>query len=43
MDSMTEEELDSTEDKPFNDTRIVRIAKGSGTRPEEVFFLMQEY
>ena len=41
MDSMTEEELDSTKD--FTDSRIFRVAKGSGTRPEEVIFLIQEY
>jgi signal recognition particle subunit SRP54 len=33
MDSMTDLELDSIEEKPFNDTRILRIAKGSGTHP----------
>jgi len=44
MDSMTEEELTSVEEKPiFNDARIFRIAKGSGTRPEEVVLLLQEY
>lgn len=41
MDSMTNEELDSM--KPLDDTRMIRIARGSGTRPEEVMFLMEEY
>lgn len=41
MDSMTNEELDGI--KQLNDTRIIRIAKGSGTRPEEVGFLLEEY
>lgn len=41
MDSMTNEELDCI--KPLNDQRIVRIARGSGTRPEEVQFLLEEY
>ena len=41
MDSMTNDELDCV--KPLNDTRIIRIARGSGTRPEEVNFLLEEY
>ena len=41
MDSMTNEELDGT--KKLNETRMIRIAKGSGTRPEEVNFLLEEY
>ena len=41
MDSMTNDELDDK--KELNDTRIVRIARGSGTRPEEVVFLLEEY
>ncbi len=41
MDSMTNEELDCK--TPLSDTRIVRVAKGSGTRVEEVFFLLEEY
>lgn len=41
MDSMTNEELDCV--KPLTETRMVRIARGSGTRPEEVNFLVEEY
>mmetsp|Transcript_7292 Transcript_7292/g.5579 ORF Transcript_7292/g.5579 Transcript_7292/m.5579 type:complete len:138 (+) Transcript_7292:1150-1563(+) len=41
MDSMTKEELDGI--KKINESRMVRIAKGSGARPEEVNFLIQEY
>ena len=41
MDSMTNDELDSKE--PLTDWRIIRIARGSGTRPEEVAFLIEEY
>lgn len=41
MDSMTNEELDGT--KKLTETRMVRIARGSGTRPEEVNFLLEEY
>ena len=41
MDSMTNEELDS--EKPLTDYRLIRIAKGSGTRPEEVAFLLEEH
>ena len=43
MDSMTEEELDSTEENPWSTSRIIRIAQGSGTRPEEVFMLIEEH
>lgn len=41
MDSMTSDELDCI--KPLNDSRIIRIARGSGTRPEEVNILLEEY
>ena len=34
MDSMTNEELDCV--KPLNESRIRRIALGSGTRPNEI-------
>jgi signal recognition particle subunit SRP54 len=41
IDSMTEQELNSAEEKPiFTDTRIIRIAKGSGTHPQEVVMLI---
>lgn len=41
MDSMTNEELDSTDEKLiFTDARIIRIAKGSGTHPQEVVLLI---
>ena len=38
---MTNEELDGV--KRLTETRMVRIARGSGTRPEEVNFLLEEY
>ena len=41
MDSMTNEELDNR--KPFNDTRIRRIALGSGTSIREVEVLLEEH
>jgi signal recognition particle subunit SRP54 len=41
MDSMTNEELDGVQQ--LTDARMVRIARGSGTRPEEVAFLLEEY
>lgn len=41
MDSMTNDELNCV--KPLNESRMIRIAKGSGTRPEEVNFLLEEY
>jgi signal recognition particle subunit SRP54 len=41
MDSMTNEELDCI--KPLTETRISRVAQGSGTKIEEVNFLLEEY
>ena len=41
MDSMTKDELDCV--KPLTETRIARIAQGSGTRPEEINFLLEEH
>lgn len=41
MDSMTDEELDCI--KPLVPLRILRIAKGSGVRPEEIAFLLEEH
>jgi signal recognition particle subunit SRP54 len=41
LDSMTNEELDCI--KPLNDTRVARVAQGSGTRIEEVNQLLEEY
>lgn len=41
MDSMTNDELDGN--KKLTETRMIRIAKGSGTRPEEVNVLLEEH
>eukprot|EP01015_Nassula_variabilis_P007289 TRINITY_DN1554_c0_g1_i15.p2 TRINITY_DN1554_c0_g1~~TRINITY_DN1554_c0_g1_i15.p2 ORF type:complete len:169 (-),score=53.95 TRINITY_DN1554_c0_g1_i15:102-608(-) len=41
LDSMTAEELDSM--KPLADTRIVRIAKGSGAQVNQVRELIEEH
>jgi signal recognition particle subunit SRP54 len=41
MDSMTTEELDCV--KPLTETRMARIAQGSGTKVEEVNFLLEEH
>ena len=41
MDSMNSEELDGH--KPLTESRMVRIAQGSGTRFEEVQVLVEEY
>ncbi|MCL7029920.1 hypothetical protein MKW94_014263 [Papaver nudicaule] len=44
MDSMTNEELDSTNPKIMNDTsRIMRVARGSGRQPKDVMDLLAEY
>ena len=41
MDSMTKQELDG--EKQIDGSRIVRIAKGSGTNPREIMFLLGEH
>jgi signal recognition particle subunit SRP54 len=41
MDSMTATELDG--EGTLSQTRIVRIARGSGTSVEEVLLLLEEY
>ncbi|KAL4185520.1 hypothetical protein AMTRI_Chr10g231090 [Amborella trichopoda] len=43
MDSMTNEELDSSNPKLFNESRIMRIARGSGRRVGEVMEMVEEY
>jgi signal recognition particle subunit SRP54 len=41
MDSMTKEELDCT--KTLNETRVMRISRGSGANPKELLFLLAEH
>eukprot|EP01071_Lankesteria_metandrocarpae_P013345 Lankesteria_metandrocarpae@DN7080_c0_g1_i1.p1 len=41
MDSMTADELDCV--KPFNDSRIMRVARGSGSQKWEVDLLLAQY
>jgi signal recognition particle subunit SRP54 len=46
MDSMNDEELDATDLKIFTDSRIVRIARGSGTHPvhvQELFAMFKPF
>ncbi|KAF5185937.1 Signal recognition particle protein [Thalictrum thalictroides] len=43
MDSMTNEELDSTNLKLMNESRIMRIARGSGRAVREVMDMLEEY
>jgi signal recognition particle subunit SRP54 len=43
MDSMTNEELDSTNPKLLNESRIMRIARGSGRPLREVMEMLEEY
>ncbi|CAA6656277.1 unnamed protein product [Spirodela intermedia] len=43
MDSMTNEELDSSNLKLMNDSRIMRIARGSGRPIVEVMEMLEEY
>ncbi|CAL9215103.1 unnamed protein product [Arabidopsis halleri] len=43
MDSMTDKELDSSNTKVFNESRIMRIARGSGRLVREVMELLEEY
>jgi signal recognition particle subunit SRP54 len=41
MDSMTNDELDGN--TPLTETRIARVAQGSGTKIEEVNILIEEH
>ncbi|KAL1209195.1 Signal recognition particle subunit SRP54 3 [Cardamine amara subsp. amara] len=43
MDSMTNEELDSSNPKVFNESRMMRIARGSGRLVREVMEMLEEY
>ncbi|KAK9923093.1 hypothetical protein M0R45_031527 [Rubus argutus] len=43
MDSMTDEELDSSSTKFMNESRIIRIARGSGHQVREVMEMLEEY
>ncbi|CAN4088522.1 unnamed protein product [Withania somnifera] len=43
MDSMTDEELDSTNPKIMTESRIMRIARGSGHLVHEVMEMLEEY
>ncbi|KAK9087603.1 hypothetical protein Syun_029997 [Stephania yunnanensis] len=43
MDSMTNEELDSTNPKLMNESRIMRIARGSGRQVRDVMEMLEEY
>ncbi len=46
MDSMSESELDSTDLKIFTESRIIRIARGSGTHPlhvQELFAMFKPF
>ncbi|KAK8949712.1 hypothetical protein KSP39_PZI005764 [Platanthera zijinensis] len=43
MDSMTNAELDSTNPKIFNDSRALRIARGSGRSIRDVMEMLEEY
>ncbi|XP_062230392.1 signal recognition particle subunit SRP54 2-like [Phragmites australis] len=43
MDSMTDEELDSTNPKLMNESRIIRIARGSGRLVRDVMDMLEEY
>ncbi|KAF9614006.1 hypothetical protein IFM89_014806 [Coptis chinensis] len=43
MDSMTNEELDSVNTKLMNESRMMRIARGSGRTVREVMEMLEEY
>ncbi|RZC51857.1 hypothetical protein C5167_020284 [Papaver somniferum] len=43
MDSMTNEELDSTDPKFMNESRVVRVARGSGRQLRDVMEMLEEY
>jgi len=41
MDSMTKDELDCV--KPITESRVLRIARGAGTSPQELLYLLSEH
>ena len=43
MDSMTNEELDSSNPKLMNESRMMRIARGAGRQIREVMEMLEEY
>lgn len=43
MDSMTNDELDSSNPKVFNESRMMLIARGSGRQVREVMEMLEEY
>ncbi|KAI3878338.1 hypothetical protein MKX03_021798 [Papaver bracteatum] len=43
MDSMTNEELDSTDPKFMNESRVMRVARGSGCQIRDVMEMLEEY
>ncbi|KAI3936703.1 hypothetical protein MKX01_034132 [Papaver californicum] len=43
MDSMTNEELDSTNPKIMNESRVLRVARGSGRQLRDVMEMLEEY
>ncbi|XBI19518.1 hypothetical protein VPH35_061025 [Triticum aestivum] len=43
MDSMTDAELDSADPKLMKESRIVRIARGSGRPVKDVLDMLEEY
>ncbi|KAI3915204.1 hypothetical protein MKX01_035463 [Papaver californicum] len=43
MDSMTNEELDSTNPKIMNESRVMRVARGSGRQLRDVMDMLEEY
>ena len=43
MDSMTDAELDGKVDIEHTPSRVARIARGSGTSPEQVLMLLAAY
>jgi signal recognition particle subunit SRP54 len=43
MDSMTQKELQSTNPKLMNESRIIRIARGSGRLVKEVVDMLEEH
>ncbi|KAI3866897.1 hypothetical protein MKX03_027130, partial [Papaver bracteatum] len=43
MDSMTNEELDSTNPRIMNESRVMRVARGSGRQIRDVMEMLEEY
>ena len=43
MDALTDDELDSKVKLDADDSRILRVARGAGTSPVEIYLMLQQH